>query len=260
MLCRTPYNVIGELFKKDLLIFFREYPGKFLDSLLLFFTTAVVFGYFMPSGLGNTYGPFVILGAIGIFGFFEVIGKVHILLGDIEGDRTIQHTLILPIRSELVFIYMALFWALCSIALSAPLLIFGKLFLWKSFSLSQIHWPKFIAILLTANIFHGFFALWLTSVLKGLQDIGSLWFRVVNPLFMFGAYFYSWQTLYQFAPWLANLTLINPLVYVMEGVHGTALGESKYLPFSLCFAALWSFILVLGSHAISGMKKRLDCV
>ncbi|MCP5470160.1 MAG: ABC transporter permease [Chlamydiales bacterium] len=254
-------NVIWQLLRRDLTIFLRDYPGKFFNSFMLFFTTAMVFGYFIPGlSTGGTFGPFIVLSAIGLFGLFEVIGRVIVLLNDIEGARTIKQSLLYPVPSEWIFIYTACSWALYTMLISAPLLVFAKLFLWNQFSFGTIHWGKFVLIFLSANLFHGFFALWLTSVLKASKQMDSIYFRVVNPLFMFGAYFYPWATLFDVAPWLGYLVLVNPMVYISEAFHAAGVGQEGFLPYWSCIGVLWLFILALGTHAVRKLKRRLDCV
>ncbi|MBM3184388.1 MAG: hypothetical protein FJZ64_03690 [Chlamydiae bacterium] len=83
---------------------------------------------------------------------------------------------------------------------------------------------------------------------------------MINPIFMFGAYFYTWVSLEKLSPTFAWITLINPIVYVLEGMRSAALGQEGHLPFWVCFFSLWGFIFVFASHAIYKLKRRLDCV
>src|SRR3990167_4023553 len=107
MLTRDSFTVIGQLLKKDLLSLRREFVKKFLETCFLLFTNCIVFGYFMQEmGVGTGYGPFIIIGAISIFGIFEVIGKVSEMLVDLEGEQTITYNLTLPISSAGLFCYI----------------------------------------------------------------------------------------------------------------------------------------------------------
>jgi len=67
----------------------------------------------MPNmGVGTNYGPFLLIGAIASFGFFDVVSKVSSLIGDIDGDRKISYTLCLPLSSNAVFGYIGTYWAM----------------------------------------------------------------------------------------------------------------------------------------------------
>jgi ABC-2 type transport system permease protein len=254
-------KVFFQLLRRDLTIFKREYLSKFLDMVIVFANNVIIFGYFMSGeGLSTSYGPFLLVAAIGSFGLIEIVGKVGLLLNDLEGDRAISQLLIMPIRSELVFIYMAIFWAISSTALAAILFPLGKILLWTRFDLAAISYARLIAIFLASNLFFGSFALWLSSVIPGISSLSTLWLRYIVPLWMFGTYFFSWETAYSLSPIIGTILLINPIVYVIEGMRAAALGQAGYLPYWVCLLALCGFTLACTTHAIKRLKKILDCV
>jgi hypothetical protein len=257
----TSSKVFLQLMKRDLTIFFRDYRNKFIDMVIVFSNNVLIFGYFMSGhGLSDNYGPFLLIAAIGSFGLIEIVGKVALFLSDLEGDRAISQLLIMPIPSWAVFIYMALFWAISAALLSILLFPAGKLLLWERFDLSLISYLKLIPIFITGNLFFGAFALWLSSVISGLSSLNALWLRYVVPLWMFGTYFFSWHDAYVLNPWIGGILLLNPIVYVIEGMRSATLGPEGYLPYWVSLIALWIFIGVLTTHAIHRLKKRLDCV
>lgn len=253
--------MISELLRRDLLQLKRSFWSKFFDIGFVFFTNLVVFAYFMPqNALGENYGSFILIGSLASFGLFETVGKVYSLISDIDGDRTISYTLTLPIPSWLVFAYIGIYWTINSILVTLLLLPLGKLILFKEFDLSLINWPQYIVMYLSIYVFFGFFSLWMAALLKKMGDVEHLWIRVINPLFMFGAFFYTWNTLNSFSPILSYISLANPMVYAMEGLRAASLGEGVYLPFWACLLFLWTFTIACALHAIYCLRKRLDCV
>lgn len=254
-------NVLLQLFKRDFLAFRREFGTRFFDTCCLFFTNVIVFSYFMPdAGLSESYGPFLLIGAISSFGFFDVVGKVSTLISDMEGERTISYTLTLPVHAGTVFSYMGVFWGLSSALLSVLLFPLGKILLYTRFDLAAISYVRLIPMFITINLFFGFFSLWLASMIRGMGGIAGIFMRVINPLFMFGAYFYPWTSSLKLSPLIGYLSLLNPMVYVMEGMRAAALGQAGYLPYWICFIVLWGFIFACGFHATYRLKRRLDCV
>ena len=250
-----------QFLKRDLLILKQEYRSKFFDTAFLFFTNVIVWSYFMSKqGLTKEYGPFLMIGAIASFGLFEVVTKVSNLIGDIEGDKTISFLLTLPLSSNALFCYMGIYWALHSAFFTLPLFFVGKLLLFTRFDIVDISYWRLVIIYLTSNLFYGFFALWLTGVIKGGRDITSIYLRFINPLFMFGAYFYSWKDAFALDHLIGYISLINPMVYIMEGMRSATLGSEGYLPFWITPIVLWAFILILGKHGITRLKKKIDCI
>lgn len=255
------WNIFLQLMRKDLAQFRRVYPGKLFDTAFLFFTNIIVFAYFMPKiGLPTTYGSFILIGAIASFGLFDTVGQVGEVIFDIEGDQTIAFTLSLPVPAFVVFTQLAMKWALNNILLCTPLFLVGKLILWDGFLLSNINVWQLLLIFPTTCLFFGVFSLWLIGVIKKIQSISSLFLRFINPIFMFGGYFFTWQASYELSPYIAYAICIDPMIYAMEGMRAACLGQQGYLPFWTCFFALWGFIIVLGTHAIFRLRKRLDCV
>ncbi len=255
-------RIFLQLLRRDLVIYKKEYPGKLLDMLITFTVWVIVFGYFIPKmgASSDGYGVFIMVGAIASFGVFDIIGKAGILINDIGGDRTIAYLLLLPISSTLVFCYQALSWAFQSLIISIPLFFIGKGLFWSQVNLHDITWYQLGLSLLTVNVFFGFFALFLVSVLIKVNDLSRIYFRFINPLFLFGCYFFTWKVAYKIAHWVGYLALLDPFTYVMEIFRVAILGTQEYLPFWASFAALWVFIVVLGSIAIKRLKTILDCL
>ncbi len=252
---------IYHLICRDLRVFKEEFWGKLIDTSLLLFTTVMIFGYFLPAyGLQPDYGPFLLVGVIAGFGFFEVIGKVSLMIADIEGDRTILYTLTLPIPSWLVFVYIAISWAIVSSLLSLCMFPLGKILLFSQFNLSHIDFFKLLPIFIMSNLFFGFFALWLSAVFKKMSSLSHLFVRVINPMYSFGGWWYSFYTISKLSPELGYAHLINPLLYVMEGMRAATLGQKGYLPFWFSLIALTAFTLLFAWDAIRRLQKRLDCV
>ncbi len=254
-------STIYALLARDFRVFKESFVGKFIDTCIMLSTTVIIFSYFLPSyGLTPGYGAFVLVGVIGSFGFFDVVGKVAEFVADLIGDRTISYTISLPLPSWLVFFYVGLSWALYSAIIGALLFPLGKLLLFSQFDLTKIHLGKFVLIYAVSNLFFGFFALWLASLLQKMSSLSHVAIRIINPMFMFGGYLYSWQSVYAMSPLGGYLSLLNPLIYVMEGMRAAILGQEGYLSFWVSFIVLTGFTLVFAMHAIVRLKKRLDCV
>jgi ABC-2 type transport system permease protein len=262
MQINTDYiQTIYYLIQRDLRIFKKAFWGKLIDTSLLLFTTVIIFGYFLPSyGLKNDYGPFLLIGVIAGFGFFEVMGKVSVMIADLEGDRTILYTLTLPIPSWLVFAYFAISWAILSSIMSLLMFPLGKILLFSQFDLSKINYLQLPLIFLMSNLFFGFFALWLVAVLKKMSNLSHLFVRVINPMYSFGGWWYSWMAIDHISPILGIVHLINPLLYVMEGMRAATLGQEGYIPFWLSLLGLAFFTSLLAWDAIRRLQNRLDCV
>ena len=255
------WRIFMQLIRRDMLVFRKVYTGKIIDILLTFVIWVLVFGYFVPEmGSEPGYGLFIMVGAIASFGIFDLIGQSGTMINDIQGNRTISYLLMLPISSSMIFTYAAISWALQSFFIAIPLYFVGKGLFWTQFDLGQITWYQLGLVLITVNVFFGFFALWIVSMLHKVIDLSRIYFRFLNPLFIFGCYFYTWRVAYELSPWIGFVSLIDPLCYVMEISRAALVGQKGYLPFWASFSALWGFIILFGLHAIKRLKRLLDCL
>lgn len=254
-------STVFNLIVRDLRVFKMEFWGKFIDTCIMLSTTVVIFSYFLPSyGLRPDFGPFLLIGVIAGFGFFDVVGKVATMTADLAGDKLILYTVSLPIPAWLVFVYVGLSWSLHSSIICLLLFPLGKLLLFSQFDLTMINYPKLLLMFIMTNMFFGFFALWLASVCKKMSSLSHLFVRVINPMYMFGGYLYSWHAVYALSAIGGYLSLANPLIYTMEGMRAAILGQEGYLPFWFSFVALMLFTIAFAWNAISRLKKRLDCI
>ena len=119
---------------------------------------------------------------------------------------------------------------------------------------------KFLAIFISLNVFVGAFALIVTSIVKDMDHISIVGVRLLFPLWFFGGAQAPWQAMYTFSPRLAYASLINPLLYALEGLHASVLGQQGYLPYWVCLSMLWVFILVCLWIGVRRLQTRLDCV
>lgn len=250
-----------QLVRREATVFIKDFLGKFIDAAILLVTTVIIFSYFMPEfGLDKAYGSFILIGAVASFGFFENVSRVITIVADISGDKTISYMLTLPVPSWMVFCSLAVGWACCSSLLTLLLFPLGKLILMSGFDIGKALSFSFALMFITANLFFGFFSLWLAGCIKNMRRISSLWVRVVTPIYMFGGYFYSWESAFGISTVLGWVSLINPMVYVMEGMRGIFLGQEGFISLWICIGVLWAFIVFCAWDGTRRLRKRLDCV
>lgn len=117
-------------------------------------------------------------------------------------------------------------------------------------------WPKFLAIYTSSLMFISI----LFAFLSYAFSERWLWDRLLNPMLTFGGAFFSWRLLSTNSPTAAKLVLLDPLLYIAEGLRTTILGNAHGLPFSLCFSVLILLSIVIIPLLIKAIKKELDPV
>lgn len=250
-----------QIILKQIKIFFKIFKSKLTDLFIFTFTTATVFGYIMPKlGVGNQYGPFILVGLVPLISFFEAIQQSTILISDMETTKKISYLLTLPMPSSITILSIGISWAICNMIYSFWIIPIGMVFFFKYFHLFKISIFKFLVIFLSFSTFFGIFSLWLSSIVKSMKYVSLIWARVANPLFMFGGYFYYWHSLFDISKFFGFLNLLNPVLYAMEGIRGALLANTKTINFWICCLVLWSYTFFLGYFAVKILKRRLDAV
>jgi ABC-2 type transport system permease protein len=250
---------IFQFTRKELYLSFKGFKSDLLDNLISFANWVVVFGYFMPSAARNDLGSLILVGAIASFGFFGIIWRATILAQDIT-DKKVNAYLILPMPSSYVFIGTVISWSIYAATITLCLFPIGKLILWNQLDVSHLSILKCIVIFALSHVFYGFFALWVSSLVTNLRSTGWLWSRVVNPLFMFSGFFYTWKEAYAMSPWIGGLNLVNPLLYILEATKVSFFGPEGYLPYWLSILAVALYTTFFAIDGVRRFKKRIDYV
>ena len=79
---------------------------------------------------------------------------------------------------------------------------------------------------------------------------------VVIPMTFLGAVYYPWKNLTPL-PWLKTLVLVNPLIYVSEGMRASLTNGVPHMALWAIYLALIGFTVLFLKLGIDGFKKRV---
>ena len=88
------------------------------------------------------------------------------------------------------------------------------------------------------------------------RQIGLIFSVVVVPITFLGCVYYPWALLYH-VPWLQYAVLLNPIVYMSEGLRAGLTPSLPHMPSWLILAALLVSLLLLGWAGIRGFLRRV---
>ena len=246
---------------RDARTFQKHILNRMIDACVWSGASMYVSQYLLPLfGMDLKFASFLVLGNLVVWAIFEVGTNMSILLGDLQGNNSLSYYLSLPIPSHLIFVRIALTDAYKSFMATVPLLFLSKLILRDNFSLSSIHYPKMILCWIMAHILFGFFGIFVSSMTRSFEYVTTIRQRILFPIWFLGCYQFTWYMLYKANPTIAYLNLINPVVYVLEGIRGSINTGHETIPFHLCIIAITLFTLIFAFLGITNFKKRLDCL
>lgn len=259
------------LMLRDLFVLRREI-GPFLvrvgmNPLLFLF----VFTYVMPrmsggaalnptanmaAAGGGSFGTVLLPGLMAVAIMFSGIAAVALPLAQEFGiTREIDDRVMCPLPIAAVAAEKIIFSALQSIVAAA--LVF-PLALYVPSTPVAAHvssWPFLIAVLILASLLSGALGLTIGTSVQPKQ-IGLVFGVVVVPITFLGCVYYPWAALGHLR-WLQVGVLVNPIVYISEGLRAALTPTMGHMPNLGILAALVFFLALLTWLGMRGFRRRV---
>jgi len=180
------------------------------------------------------------------------------LLFDFENKRFIDYQITI-LHPFLVMLERIVGTALYTFLIMVPFYpITGFLFS-AHVDFSHMRWlPLFTILFLGALCLSTYFIL-AASLLES-SNLRSLWARVNRPLIFLGGLWVPWYIVHQYSPLFSYCLLLNPCLYISEGVKGAITGDARFIPFWICGGMLIVCNTILMIWCWHAFKKRTDCL
>jgi ABC-2 type transport system permease protein len=253
-------NVFYKLLLRDLKIFFHNIVDNYINTLCWVLLSMIVYQFILPKMGLNFQADFILVSCVISKTFFGVMDNVSCIVADLDGNKSITYDMTLPISHTLLFIKIAISNSIYTGLLACSILPVGKLFLWSYLPFPYFNFGNFFMILIASSLFSGFFSLYLIGITKSIGQIEDIWNSIIHPLFCFGGYTFTFKVMLDAAPIVAYINLLNPLVYMFEGVRAATLEPSLSLPFWICPTILLLYSIPVGLVGIRLLKQRLDAI
>lgn len=116
-------------------------------------------------------------------------------------------------------------------------------------------WPFLIAVLILASLLSGALGLTIGTSVQPKQ-IGLVFGVVVVPITFLGCVYYPWAALGHLR-WLQIGVLVNPIVYISEGLRAALTPTMGHMPDAGILAALIFFLALLTWLGMRGFRRRV---
>ncbi len=165
-------------------------------------------------------------------------------LFDIERDQLTDYFLtIIPYR--FLILQKVLFGSVLLFICMAPYYIFMKLFFYEAFDLSHANWFKVITMFYMTCLFYMAFSVMFACMLKyPIRQIRHFYRRINFPMVVLGGLLVPWKTMADYSKALGYIVLINPFIYITEGLRYSFIDGDYFFSFSLCMGMLVFFTIL----------------
>lgn len=250
-------KIISHMMRIDLLNIKSSIKNKLIDALIWGSCTLIVTAYVLGSfGLVN-FGAFqaasVLISVIG----FETYNQLFMLVMNIEQKKYLFYLFTLPIPVALIWLQKIISYTINGFILSSFMILVSKLVLQDQMPLTQINWPLLFLALIVSCFFFACFLLLMVSFVKKTSQVEHMFMRVVFPLWFFGGFQFSWNTLFSINKYAAYGALISPYTYATEAARVAFFGQEGFLPYWTCISFMFIAGCLLATIGHVRLKKRL---
>ncbi len=251
------------LMVRDVSVLRREFIAFMVRTVMNPLMFVFVFTYLFPkmgqdfqNTRGISFGTLILPGLVAVAIFVQGIMGVALPLSfEIGATREIEDRVMSPLPVTLVAIEKIVFSALQSVV--AAIVVFPMIYFIPATPV-HVHvdsWLVLIGNILLASLASGAVGLTIGTIVKP-QHISLMFGVVVVPITFFGCVYYPWGALHSIR-WLQIAVLINPLVYMSEGLRTALTPEAPHMPVWATLAALLLCVGLLGYTGVRGFLKRV---
>ena len=248
-----PSRVFVAILLRDLTVARRELPYFLVRTALQPILFVIVFGFLLPRmGLiPPGYSTTMLPGVVALSLTLSAIQSVALpMMQDFGFTKEIEDRLLSPVPIQLVAIEKVVAGVLQGIVAALFVLPVARLIMGPIPGLSFRNVPLLLAVTILGGAAFSAMGLYLGTGIAP-QQIGLMFSVILAPMIMFGCTYYPWAGLAH-VPLMKWLVLINPLVYVSEGMRAALTPGIPHMPTLVILAALvvlTALFMVMGLRA-----------
>ena len=217
----------------------------------------VVFGYLLPKMgfMQSGYQATLLPGILALSLMISSTQSVTLpMVTEFGWTNEIEDRLLAPISVDLVAVEKIVNAMIQGIIAAVVVLPIARLVMGPVAGFTFSHVPQLVVVVVLSASTASAFGL-LLGVLINPQQIGFMFSLIITPMIFFGCTYYPWAGL-DVLPWLKYAVLINPLVYVSEGLRAALTPSMPHMPLGSIIAALAFLTIVFTWAAIMRFRRR----
>ena len=235
----TPIGVFGALLRRDARVARRELPFFLVRTIMQPVLFLVVFGFLLPR-MGFVRGGYTTALLPGILAVSLTMSSVQSvalpMMQDFGWTREIEDRLLAPVPVRLVAIEKLVAASIQGTIAAIVILPLARIIMGPLPGFSTAHAGAALIVTLLGSLAFASLGLWMGTAIAP-QQIGLMFSIIIAPMLMFGCAYYPWRGLDR-VPVMKYLVLVNPLVYVAEGMRGAITPDVPHMPIVASAGAL----------------------
>jgi ABC-2 type transport system permease protein len=250
-------SVFLALLRRDIRVARKELVFFLVRTTMQPLLFLVVFGYLLPkmNFVGHGYQAALLPGILAVSLSLSAIQSVALpMVQDFGWTKEIEDRLLAPVPTRVVAAEKIVAGMLQGFIAAAFVLPIARLVMGPISELTWTHAGAVIVVVLLGSLAFSALGMWLGTAIAP-QQIGLMFSVIIAPMIFFGCAYYPWRGL-DAVPVMKYLVLVNPMVYVSEGMRGALTPTVPHMPLPVVGVALLIVTAVFWTLGIRSFYKR----
>ncbi|HTM57816.1 MAG TPA: ABC transporter permease [Candidatus Udaeobacter sp.] len=250
-------SVFMALLRRDMVVARRELISFLVRTALQPLLGVMVFGFLLPhmGFAARGYTATLLPGILAISLAFASLQAVAFpMMADFGYTKEIEDRLLAPVPIGLIAFEKVISGIIQGLIVVAFVLPVARLIMGPIAGLSLQNLGGMVGVALLGAAAFASLGLWLGTAIPP-QQIGLMFAVILAPMIFFGCAYYPWAGL-RTVPVMQIAVLINPLVYLAEGMRGALTPKLPHMPLAVTCSMLVAMAVLLWWAGLKSFIKR----
>jgi ABC-2 type transport system permease protein len=250
-------SVFFALLRRDVRVARKELAFFLVRTTMQPLLFVIVFGYLLPkmNFVGRGYQTALLPGILAVSLSLSAIQSVALpMVQDFGWTKEIEDRLLAPVPTRVVAAEKIVAGMIQGVIAALFVLPIARLVMGPIPGLSLTHVGEVLAVVLLGSMAFSALGMWLGTAIAP-QQIGLMFSVIIAPMIFFGCAYYPWRGL-DVVPLMKYLVLVNPMVYVAEGMRAALTPNVPHMPLPIVAVALVVIASVFWTLGMRSFFKR----
>jgi ABC-2 type transport system permease protein len=250
-------RVFLALLRRDITVARREIVFFLLRTTMQPLLFVIIFGFVMPKlgYVGHNYAATILPGILALSLTLSAITSVSLpMVVEFGHTKEIEDRLLAPIPNRIVAVEKITAGTIQGTIAGMFVLPVARLIMGPMPGLSFSHLGLLLTMTILGGVAFSAMGLFLGTAIPP-QQVGMMFSVILAPMMMFGCAYYPWRGL-DAVPVMKWAVLVNPLVYVAEGLRAALTPATGHMPIPAIILALLAVIALFMFLGLRSFMKR----
>ena len=250
-------TVFLALLRRDVRVAMKELPFFLLRTVMQPVLFLIVFGFLLPK-MGMVHGGYqttLLPGILAVSLALSAIQSVALpMVQDFGWTKEIEDRLLAPVATWVIAAEKIVSGVIQGVVAALFVLPLARIIMGPIPNLTFGHLGDVLLITVLGATAFSALGMWLGTGIAP-QQIGLMFSAIIAPMMFFGCAYYPWRGL-DAVPVMKYAVLVNPLVYVAEGMRGALTPDVPHMPLAASMSALLVISALFWSAGLRSFRKR----